>query len=117
MGPGSPGAVVANGRVVLVPDGHSMDVGDFGLLVSREVSARGEDVRAVVQSVMHAEEAAATAANRAAASARAAAEAAADAAQWGAGGGSFLRFDESPEDVAAAAEARAREAALQAEVE
>ena len=47
-----------------MPDGHSMDVGDFGLLVSREVSARGEDVRAVVQSVMHAEEAAATAANQ-----------------------------------------------------
>jgi UDP-glucose:glycoprotein glucosyltransferase len=61
--PASPGAVVANGRAVEVPAGHAMDVEDFELLVAREMSARGEDVRAVIQAMA---DAAATAAANAA---------------------------------------------------
>ena len=45
----SPGIVVVNGRVVEVPAGETMDAEDFQLLISREASARGDDVRAVVE--------------------------------------------------------------------
>ena len=58
----SPGTVVANGRVIEVPAGQNMDVEDFGLLISKEWSARGEDVRNVIASMSSSSSTAAAAA-------------------------------------------------------
>ena len=45
------GVVIANGRVVRVPEGATMSADDFEVLASREFSARGVDAREVVSAL------------------------------------------------------------------